>query len=102
MIQKQLPNRFNGQIMEFAFHRFWKVLIRLKTWMGHSIHERIHLVTKRNMILKEQSNWERALEIFEWFKGKGCCELQVIHITLCSGFLGELENGAMLNVCAMI
>ena len=68
--------------------------------MGHSIRKLSN--KERNIILKEWSNWERALEIFEWFKGKGCCELQVIRITLYSGFLGELENRAMLNVCAMI
>jgi hypothetical protein len=55
----------------------------------------------RNMILKEQSNWERALEIFEWFKGKGCYELYVIHYNIMLRILGELENGAMLNVCVM-
>ncbi|KAG6766178.1 hypothetical protein POTOM_030247 [Populus tomentosa] len=55
----------------------------------------------RNMILKEQSNWERALEIFEWFKGNGCYELYVIQYNIMLRILDELENGAMLNVCVM-
>ncbi|KAL3582511.1 hypothetical protein D5086_016843 [Populus alba] len=55
----------------------------------------------KSMILKEQSNWERALEIFEWFKGNGCYELYVIHYNITLKILGELENGAMLDVCVM-
>ncbi|XP_077211750.1 tetratricopeptide repeat (TPR)-like superfamily protein [Tasmannia lanceolata] len=47
---------------------------------------------ERSIILKEQSNWERALEIFEWFKGKGCYELNVIHYNIMLRTLGKARK----------
>lgn len=47
---------------------------------------------ERSIILKEQSCWERALEIFEWFKRKGCYELNVIHYNIMLRILGKARK----------
>ncbi|XP_058105443.1 pentatricopeptide repeat-containing protein At3g23020 [Magnolia sinica] len=47
---------------------------------------------ERSIILKEQSNSERALEIFEWFKRKGCYELNVIHYNIMLRILGKSQR----------
>ncbi|XP_021734641.1 pentatricopeptide repeat-containing protein At3g23020-like [Chenopodium quinoa] len=47
---------------------------------------------ERSIILKEQSSWERALEIFEWFKKKGCYELNVIHYNIMLRVLGKARQ----------
>ncbi|XVF62999.1 hypothetical protein PTKIN_Ptkin09bG0053900 [Pterospermum kingtungense] len=47
---------------------------------------------ERSIILKEQSSWERALEIFEWFKRKQCYELNVIHYNIMFRVLGKAHK----------
>ena len=47
---------------------------------------------ERSIILKEQRSWERALEIFEWFKRKGCYELNVIHYNIILRILGKARK----------
>lgn len=47
---------------------------------------------ERSIILKEQSSWERALEIFDWFKRKGCYELNVIHYNIILRILGKAQK----------
>ncbi|XP_010246343.1 PREDICTED: pentatricopeptide repeat-containing protein At3g23020 [Nelumbo nucifera] len=47
---------------------------------------------ERSIILKEQSSWERALEIFEWLKRKGCYELNVIHYNIMLRILGKAQR----------
>ncbi|XP_042516514.1 pentatricopeptide repeat-containing protein At3g23020 [Macadamia integrifolia] len=47
---------------------------------------------ERSIILKEQSSWERAVEIFEWFKGKGFYELNVIHYNIMLRILGKAHR----------
>lgn len=47
---------------------------------------------ERSIILKQQSRWERALEIFEWFKGKDCYELNVIHYNIMLRILGKARQ----------
>lgn len=47
---------------------------------------------ERSIILKEQLSWERALEIFEWFKRKGCYELNVIHYNIMLRILGKARK----------
>ncbi|KAK2986088.1 hypothetical protein RJ640_011529 [Escallonia rubra] len=47
---------------------------------------------ERSIILKEQSGWERALEIFEWFKRKGCYEVNVIHYNIMLRTLGKARR----------
>lgn len=47
---------------------------------------------ERSIILKEQTNWERALEIFEWFNRKGCYELNVIHYNILFRILGKARR----------
>jgi len=42
-----------------------------------------------SIILKEQACWKRALMIFEWFKQKGCYELNVIHYNIMFWILGK-------------
>ncbi|XP_012570487.1 pentatricopeptide repeat-containing protein At3g23020-like [Cicer arietinum] len=42
-----------------------------------------------SIILKEQVCWERSLKIFEWFKKKGCYELNVIHYNIMFWVLGK-------------
>ncbi|XP_045814941.1 pentatricopeptide repeat-containing protein At3g23020-like [Trifolium pratense] len=42
-----------------------------------------------SIILKEQVCWERAFEIFEWLKKKGCYELNVIHYNIMFWILGK-------------
>lgn len=44
---------------------------------------------ERSIILKEQTRWERAMEIFGWFKKKGCFELNVIHYNIMLRILGK-------------
>uniref|UniRef100_A0A2P2NIJ8 Uncharacterized protein MANES_15G035300 n=1 Tax=Rhizophora mucronata TaxID=61149 RepID=A0A2P2NIJ8_RHIMU len=52
---------------------------------------------ERSIILKEQSSWERAMEIFEWFKGKGCYELNVIHYNIMFRILGKARKWSYLQ-----
>lgn len=47
---------------------------------------------ERSIILKEQLSWVRALEIFEWFKRKGCYELNVIHYNIMLRILGKARK----------
>ncbi|KAM3356454.1 pentatricopeptide repeat-containing protein [Capsicum galapagoense] len=44
---------------------------------------------ERTIILKEQVEWQRAMEIFEWFKRRGCHELNVIHYNIMLRILGK-------------
>ncbi|KAL6989134.1 hypothetical protein U1Q18_014886 [Sarracenia purpurea var. burkii] len=52
---------------------------------------------ERTIILKEQSSWERALEIFEWFKGKGCYEVNVIHYNIMLRILGKARRWSLVE-----
>ncbi|KAL9248152.1 hypothetical protein vseg_021507 [Gypsophila vaccaria] len=52
---------------------------------------------ERSIILKEQVNWERAVEIFEWFKRKGCYELNVIHYNIMLRILGKARKWGELE-----
>ncbi|XAR53566.1 hypothetical protein NMG60_11022176 [Bertholletia excelsa] len=52
---------------------------------------------ERTIILKEQLNWERALEIFEWFKRKGCYELNVIHYNIMLRILGKARRWSLVE-----
>ncbi|KAM0937561.1 putative tetratricopeptide-like helical domain superfamily [Dioscorea sansibarensis] len=47
---------------------------------------------ERTIILKEQANWRRALSIFDWFKNKGCYELNVIHYNVMLKILGRAQR----------
>ncbi|MBA0685002.1 hypothetical protein Goari_026547 [Gossypium aridum] len=47
---------------------------------------------ERSIILKEQPNWDRALEIFQWFKRKRCYELNVIHYNIMFRILGKAHK----------
>ncbi|GKV48396.1 hypothetical protein SLEP1_g55220 [Rubroshorea leprosula] len=47
---------------------------------------------ERSIILKEQSSWERALGIFEWFKRKGGYEMNVIHYNIMLRILGKAHK----------
>lgn len=58
----------------------------LKPWEG-SISNK-----ERTIILKEQTDWTRALEIFNWFKRKGCYELNVIHYNIMLRILGRARR----------
>ncbi|KDP40265.1 hypothetical protein JCGZ_02263 [Jatropha curcas] len=52
---------------------------------------------ERSIILKEQCSWERAFEIFEWFKRKGCYELNVIHYNIMIRILGKARQWSHLQ-----
>ncbi|GLT78651.1 hypothetical protein SLA2020_501800 [Shorea laevis] len=52
---------------------------------------------ERNIILKEQSSWERALEIFEWFKRKGGYEMNVIHYNIMLRILGKAHKWGLIQ-----
>nr|XP_016433710.1 PREDICTED: pentatricopeptide repeat-containing protein At3g23020-like [Nicotiana tabacum] len=47
---------------------------------------------ERTIILKEQVEWQRAMEIFEWFKRRGCHELNVIHYNIMLRILGKARR----------
>ncbi|XP_057783307.1 pentatricopeptide repeat-containing protein At3g23020 [Salvia miltiorrhiza] len=47
---------------------------------------------ERSILLKEQLGWERAMEIFEWFKRKGCHEVNVIHYNIMLRLLGKARQ----------
>ncbi|KAJ0658472.1 putative tetratricopeptide-like helical domain superfamily [Helianthus annuus] len=47
---------------------------------------------ERTIILKEQKVWQRAMEIFVWFKRKGCYELNVIHYNIMIRILGKARK----------
>ncbi|KAL4200074.1 hypothetical protein AMTRI_Chr03g54570 [Amborella trichopoda] len=53
---------------------------------------------ERSIILKEQTNWARALEIFQWFKKKGCYELNVIHYNIMLRILGKSRRWGELRM----
>ncbi|PKA58299.1 Pentatricopeptide repeat-containing protein [Apostasia shenzhenica] len=58
----------------------------LKPWEGNLSNK------ERTIILKEQTNWRRALDIFSWFKSKGCYELNVIHYNIMLRVLGMAKK----------
>ncbi|KAK4434069.1 Pentatricopeptide repeat-containing protein [Sesamum alatum] len=47
---------------------------------------------ERTILLKEQVGWERALEIFEWFKMKEYYEVNVIHYNIMFRILGRARQ----------
>ncbi|KAI4372156.1 hypothetical protein MLD38_010427 [Melastoma candidum] len=47
---------------------------------------------ERSIILKERSSWERALDIFKWFKRKRCYEVNVIHYNIMISILGRARK----------
>ncbi|KAI3725523.1 hypothetical protein L1987_65313 [Smallanthus sonchifolius] len=50
------------------------------------------------IILKEQEVWQRARDIFEWFKRKGCYEVNVIHYNIMIRVLGKARKWAELEM----
>ncbi|KAL5542091.1 hypothetical protein UlMin_009801 [Ulmus minor] len=52
---------------------------------------------ERSIILKEQVSWERALEIFDWFKRKDCYELNVIHYNIMLRILGKARKWSYIE-----
>ncbi|XP_073013000.1 pentatricopeptide repeat-containing protein At1g73710 [Typha latifolia] len=52
---------------------------------------------ERTIILKEQTDWRRALEIFNWFKRKGCYELNVIHYNVMLRILGRARRWGLVG-----
>ncbi|KAJ0742111.1 putative tetratricopeptide-like helical domain superfamily [Helianthus annuus] len=56
-------------------------------------------ISKKEMtiILKEQEVWQRTLEIFEWFKRKGCYEVNVIHYNVMIRVLGRARRWVELE-----
>ncbi|KAL0293043.1 UNVERIFIED_CONTAM: Pentatricopeptide repeat-containing protein [Sesamum calycinum] len=58
----------------------------LKPW------ERTLTNKERSILLQEQLGWERALEIFEWFKMKRCYEVNVIHYNIMFKILGKARQ----------
>nr|UPT48712.1 pentatricopeptide repeat protein AaPPR662 [Agave angustifolia]UPT48949.1 pentatricopeptide repeat protein AaPPR1160 [Agave angustifolia]UPT49713.1 pentatricopeptide repeat protein AaPPR1232 [Agave angustifolia] len=65
--------------------------LALKPWEGTLNNK------ERTIILKEQSNWNRALEIFDWFKRKGCYELNVIHYNIMLRALGRARRWDLMS-----
>ncbi|KAI3681919.1 hypothetical protein L6452_36726 [Arctium lappa] len=53
---------------------------------------------ERTIILKEQKVWQRAMEIFEWFKRKSCYELNVIHYNIMIRILGKARRWVELEI----
>ncbi|CAH1427162.1 unnamed protein product [Lactuca virosa] len=53
---------------------------------------------ERTIILKEQKSWQRAMEIFNWFKKKGCYELNVIHYNIMIRILGKAQRWEELEI----
>ncbi|KAH6786968.1 Tetratricopeptide repeat superfamily protein [Perilla frutescens var. hirtella] len=52
---------------------------------------------ERTILLKEQFRWERAMEIFAWFKKKGCYEVNVIHYNIMLRILGKARQWCELE-----
>ncbi|VFR02227.1 unnamed protein product [Cuscuta campestris] len=63
----------------------------LKPW------ERTLTNKERSIILKEQLGWERAYEIFNWFRKKGCYEINVIHCNIMLRILGRAQRWTELK-----
>ncbi|XP_058724236.1 pentatricopeptide repeat-containing protein At3g23020-like [Vicia villosa] len=49
-----------------------------------------------SIILNVQVYWKRALKIFEWFKKKGCYELNVIHYNIMFSILGKRRKWSLV------
>ena len=78
-------NSYGGSIpsMLRALESFRDLDEALKPW-GESLTDK-----ERSIILHEQSDWKRALEIFHWFKSKKCYKLNVIHYNIMLRILGR-------------
>ncbi|TKY53802.1 Pentatricopeptide repeat-containing protein [Spatholobus suberectus] len=50
-----------------------------------------------SVILKAQVSWQRALQIFEWFKNKGCYDLDVIHYNIMLWTLGRARKWGLVE-----
>ncbi|KAK7246058.1 hypothetical protein RIF29_40916 [Crotalaria pallida] len=51
------------------------------------------------VILKEQRKWERVVKVFEWFKSKEECVLNVIHYNVVLRALGKAQQWDQLRLC---
>lgn len=49
------------------------------------------------VILKSQVSWRRALQIFEWFKNKGCYDVDVIHYNIMLWTLGKARKWELVE-----
>ncbi|XP_042026623.1 pentatricopeptide repeat-containing protein At3g23020-like [Salvia splendens] len=80
--------RYGGSIpaMLDALERISDLDEALKAWEATLTNK------ERSILLKEQSGWERAMEIFEWFKRKGCYEVNVIHYNIMLRLLGKARQ----------
>ncbi|KAK7393746.1 hypothetical protein VNO78_22310 [Psophocarpus tetragonolobus] len=50
-----------------------------------------------SVILKAQLSWQRALQIFQWFKNKGCYDLNVIHYNIMLWTLGRVRKWGLVE-----
>ncbi|KAL2323786.1 hypothetical protein Fmac_028165 [Flemingia macrophylla] len=50
-----------------------------------------------SVILKAQVSWQRALQLFEWFKNKGCYDLNVIHYNIMFWTLGRARKWGLVE-----
>lgn len=64
----------------------------LKSWEGNINNK------ERTIILKEQTNYARALQIFRWFESKGCYELNVIHYNIVLRLLGRARRWDLISL----
>lgn len=65
--------------------------VALRPWEGSLSNKEM------SIILKEQSSWVRALDIFEWFKRKGCYDVNVIHYNIMFKILGEARRWNLIE-----
>lgn len=52
---------------------------------------------EQTIILKSQTNWRRAIDIFEWFKQKQCYEINIIHYNIILRILGKAHQWERLE-----
>lgn len=54
---------------------------------------------ERSIILKEQWDWERAVQIFKWFQRKECYDVNIIHYNILLRILGRAQKWDQLKKC---
>lgn len=80
--------RYGGSIpaMLEALEKIRDLDVALRPWESTLTNK------ERSILLKEQLGWERAMEIFEWFKRKGCYEVNIIHYNIMLRILGKARQ----------
>ncbi|CAJ1966984.1 unnamed protein product [Sphenostylis stenocarpa] len=101
-----LRKMFNNKVhstcsKKWVSRRISSVLHALNTFhdLDNALRQWEETLSSREIsaILKAQVSWQRSLQIFEWFKKKGCYDLNVIHYNIMLWTLGRARKWGLVE-----